>query len=169
MPVLLEVNRLCERAVSCRVPHGKPHPLPSRRVEGHTEFVAAGRRHSLHIDDLAPFPVVSKNSILLKTESSLEYSSSVRATLRAEFRGDVILCYVQLRPTSPNGLFVPQPSLNSSRSSFWTLRGPRHPSPSQPARSPLPHSLPRARSHLRPHYRPHSRPALQTGHCPRLG
>src|ERR1700681_4907609 len=50
--VLLEVNRLSEGAVSCRVPHRKPHPFLSRRVEGHTELVAAERRHSLHIDDL---------------------------------------------------------------------------------------------------------------------
>src|SRR5450432_4632983 len=50
--VLLAVHGLSERAVSSRVPHGKPHPLFSRRVESHTEFVAAERSHGLHIDDL---------------------------------------------------------------------------------------------------------------------
>src|SRR5216684_3826565 len=48
----LEVHGLSKRAVSRRVPHGEPHPLLSRRIEWHAEFVAAMRRHCLHVDHL---------------------------------------------------------------------------------------------------------------------
>ena len=69
---------------------------------------------------------MSKNSIVLKTRG---ISPPVRMALRrrqAMIPGDVTLCYVRFGPFSPNRAFIPQPSLNSSRSSFWTLRGERN-------------------------------------------
>jgi hypothetical protein len=71
------------------------------------------------------YRVRSKNSIVLKTQGiGPPGPNRVKTTLgvRGRFPGDVTLCYVRFGPISLNSALIPQPSLASSRSSFWTIR-----------------------------------------------